>query len=304
VYIAILYGNLMKTPPIRISVRNQELLSNGFGTDYFQGYLNREKRLHCVDVVLLSFVLKGKGVHYLGNRSYPEQGPSLSVTHYGQVHDIVTDKNGMDIINIYLNLNRYPLPEMPAEFREVLHQVLPLHPNFYRTPGHMTRIEFPADSVAKTLVLLMHNELKTKRPGYRSMTKSYFGLFLVECCRRVLEKGLVIRGSGRPKVHEVMEPIRRFLDLHYTEHVSIESLAKRSGYSGSYLCRIFKEYTGKTVYEYILDKRIQTAMVQLQNTGIKISRIAMDSGFTDISFFNKIFKKELQMTPRDYRAQK
>ena len=281
-----------------------ELLKYGFGMDFFPKYINRNKQLHSVDVVLLSFILKGTGIHYLGNKAYPEKGPSLSITHYGQVHDIVTNRNGMDVINIYLSLDRYMLPEMPIEFRNILPQVLPIHPNFYRTPGHMTRIVFDPDSNIKTLALQLYQEFKQKKTGYLEMMKSYFRLFLAECCRQVLKKGLVIQGSGRSGSYAVMEPVRQYLDLHYADSISLEELVKHSGYSGPYLCKIFKEYTGKTIYGYVLDKRLQTAMTQLRYTDLQISRIAMDSGFSDFSFFNKLFKKKLHMTPRDYRARK
>ena len=257
-----------------------------------------------MDVVLLSFILRGTGTHYLGNKAYPKKGPSLSITHYGQVHDIVTDRNGIDVVNIYLNLDRYPLPEMPAELREVLPQILPLHPNFYRTPGHMTRIEFDSGSPVVALARLMVDEFRGRKPGREALTRDYFRLFLAECCRQVLKSGLVIRGTGRPRSYEIMEPVRQFVDLHYTDPLSMAALARRSGYSIPHLCKTFKEYTGKTVFGYILDKRLQQAMLQLKHTDKRISGIAYASGFSDLSFFNKLFKKTVGMTPGAYRGRK
>jgi AraC-like DNA-binding protein len=300
----IISGYLMAYTKISKINSRPELAKYGFGMDYYPGYVNRQKRLHSVDVVLLSFIIKGNGTHYLGNNAYPEKAPSLSITHYGQVHDIVTDKNGIDVMNIYLNLEKYTLPEMAVELRSILPQVLPLHPNFYETPGHMTRILFEPDSPIKPLGFLMYNEFKSGKPESFFLLKQYFGLFLAECCRQVLKQGLVIHGARRKGSYAVMEPIRQYLDIHYTETVSINDIAKRAGYGPTYLCRIFKEYTGKTVYGYILDKRIQTAMTQLRYTDLQISRIAMDCGFSDFSFFNKFFKKKLKMTPRAYRYQR
>ncbi|MFH0918796.1 MAG: AraC family transcriptional regulator [Fibrobacterota bacterium] len=278
------------------------LKEQGIALEYFPHYLNFNKNLHSTDVVLLSFIIRGKGTHYLGERAYPEQGPSLSITHFGQVHDIVTDKKGMEIMNLYLNLERFVLPAMPAGLQGILHQILPLHPNFYPSPDHMTRLEFKPDAAVTGLVMNMHREFMAQDKGWSELVRDYFRIFLAECCRQALKSGVTILGKGKPFAHLVMEPVRRYLDLNYTEHVSIESLARRSGYSGPYLCRLFKEYTGKTLYDYILDKRAQTAMMLLRSTDKSVSRVAMESGFSDISFFNKLFRRKVGMAPREYRS--
>jgi AraC-like DNA-binding protein len=277
------------------------LKENGFGIEHYPIYNNRFKNLHSVDVVLLSFILKGEGTHFLGDKSYPEKGPSLSVTHMGQVHDIITNNNGMEILNIYLNLENYALPDVPEPLRGVLHQILPLHPNFYQTPGHMTRIEFPAESRVTELGRLMYKECASNDKGSVETVRDYFKIFLTECCRQALKKGMSILGQAKPFSLEIMESIRRHVDLHYTEHIKIETLAKKAGYTAPYLCRIFKEYTGKSVYGYIIDKRILTALMLLKTTHSPVSTIAHESGFSDLSFFNKTFRKKIGISPKVYR---
>ncbi|MBL8024913.1 MAG: helix-turn-helix transcriptional regulator [Fibrobacteres bacterium] len=291
----------MKTPLISKLSEDKFLKEEGLALEYYPKYVNRKRNLHSVDVVLLSFIMKGTGVHYLGDKSYPEKGRSLSITHFGQVHDIVTDDDGMEIMNIYLNFERYRLPNIPEELQNVLHQILPLHPNFYLTPGHMTRIEFAAGTPVALIVKNMYHEFKTRKPGWRDLLNTYFRIFLSECCRESMQSGLTILGQGSSVSPHIMEPVRQFLDAHYAEHIPIETLAKKAGYSNTYLCRLFKEYTGKSVYDYLLDKRVQIAMNSLRLTQNKISYIAIESGFQDLSFFNKVFKRKLGLSPRDYR---
>lgn len=297
----ILLESIMNAPLSRKLPEIPNLREMGIALEYFPGYTHFSKHLHSVDVVLLSFIIRGKGTHFLGTRAYPEKGPSLSITHFGQVHDIVTDRKGMDIINLYLNLERFMLPDLPGGLQETLHQILPLHPNFYSSPDHMTRLEFPEDTPATGLIRAMFREYMEKGKGWQEALRGYFRLFMLECCRQALKDGITILGKGKPFSHEVMEPVRQHLDLHYTEPLSLDALAKKTGYSGPYLCRLFKEYTGKTLYDYILDRRVQNAMVSLRGTGKPVSTVALDSGFTDISFFNKLFKRKMGMTPREFR---
>lgn len=291
---------MAKTNHLKI-ISVPSLKTQGFALQYFPGYINRSKQLHSVNEVLLSFVIQGKGTHYLGNHAYPEKGPSLSITHYGQVHDIVTTETGMDVMNIYLDLKHHALPDLPPGYQEALHQILPPHPNFFATPDHMTRIEFDPDTPAVPLALMMHQESLSNHPDKSSMQRQYLVLFLMECCRSVKERGILIQGSGGIGLAKSMEPIRQFLDKHFTESLTLIDLVKYSGYSGPYLCRIFKEYTGKTIYGYLLDKRLQAAMTHLRQTDMKISALALDAGFSDLSFFNKLFKRRLGITPRQYR---
>lgn len=57
-----------------------------------------------------------------------------------------------------------------------------------------------------------------------------------------------------------------------------------------YLCRIFKEYTGKTVVDYINELRIDNACHEMTVKGMSVTRAAYDSGFNNLSYFCKVFK--------------
>ena len=63
----------------------------------------------------------------------------------------------------------------------------------------------------------------------------------------------------------------------------------------------FKKETGKTVSEYIRDKRIEHAKYLLNTTHLQIQTIALHCGIMDVQYFSKIFKKQLGKTPKEYR---
>lgn len=88
-----------------------------------------------------------------------------------------------------------------------------------------------------------------------------------------------------------------YLNEHYTEDISLEILEKQFFLSKSYLCRLFRNTTGLTIFDYIRKKRL--AMVQdLTNNGMSISDAAKTAGFHDYSSFYRAYNKEYGNSPR------
>lgn len=68
-----------------------------------------------------------------------------------------------------------------------------------------------------------------------------------------------------------------------------------------YACRIFKESEGITVMDYVTMVRLEEAKKMLSNTKYKIDEIATILGYKDASYFSKVFRKNLNMTPTQFR---
>ena len=64
---------------------------------------------------------------------------------------------------------------------------------------------------------------------------------------------------------------------------------------------MFKKETGVTVIQYIVQKRIELASNLLINSGMQIQEIALYLGYQDTSYFTHVFRKEMGMSPQDYR---
>lgn len=88
---------------------------------------------------------------------------------------------------------------------------------------------------------------------------------------------------------------------HLTQKFTVGDIAKNTGISSYYLCHIFKEETGKTITEYIRDKRIEAASELLLNSNHSIAYIATLFQFCDQSYFVSVFKKKMGQTPGAYR---
>lgn len=98
--------------------------------------------------------------------------------------------------------------------------------------------------------------------------------------------------------------VMEHLSEHYTEAVSLKTLAKTVGVDPCHLSRMFKERLGYGFLRYLHMLRIENAKNLLLNTSQKITEVQMNSGFADQKTFNRVFRELTGMTPGEYRRQK
>lgn len=85
------------------------------------------------------------------------------------------------------------------------------------------------------------------------------------------------------------------------DRISLPELSAKFGLSEGHLCRFFKSMTKMSIVEYINYYRISKSLILLKETEKDVGEIAGMTGFNNISYFNKIFKKYMHMTPSQYR---
>lgn len=286
------------TQTLSLKRRCPSLRTLGIAVEYFPGYVHQRVSPHSLDVVLISFILRGRGMHIIDDEEFIESGASLAITHYGQRHDVVTDARGMDILNVYLDLQNHPLPILPRDLQQVLPQLLPLHPRFQHRLNRMVRLQFDDPKPLAELLFSIQRELRAREIGCEEAVMLQWKLFLMLCCRHALKKGFV---RPRHPQHR-LEELRQHLDQTHAEPHTLDELARRTRFSRTSLCRAFKAYTGKRLFDYLIERRIQAAMIQLRGSDEKVLSIALNCGFNDLAYFNRKFKKIVGYTPSAYRT--
>ena len=98
-----------------------------------------------------------------------------------------------------------------------------------------------------------------------------------------------------------IEKVISFLNKRYTQRISLTEIASHTAMNPSSFCRYFKENTGKTLKEYIMDMRIGYACKLLAVDQLNISQISLECGFETITHFNKNFKRITGITPTEYK---
>ncbi len=102
--------------------------------------------------------------------------------------------------------------------------------------------------------------------------------------------------------HNYPSPIRKcvsFIDKNLHSKITLNELSQISGLSKDYLSQLFKKTTGTTITDYIMNKRLSSAM-QLLDRDVSISDTAYALGFCSESYFIACFKKKYNITPKEY----
>ncbi len=92
-----------------------------------------------------------------------------------------------------------------------------------------------------------------------------------------------------------------YLENNFSKPVSISEAASIINISPSAFCKFFKRATGKTFSDYLNDIRIGYACYQLIETDKQISTIARSAGFESVTYFNRVFTRKKNSTPREFR---
>ena len=91
------------------------------------------------------------------------------------------------------------------------------------------------------------------------------------------------------------------IDSDLSAPLTLSTLAAAQGLSEGYLATVFKRETGKTVSEYVREKRMKHAAHLLTTTRLQIQTVALHCGIMDVQYFSKLFKKYIGKTPKEYR---
>ena len=98
-----------------------------------------------------------------------------------------------------------------------------------------------------------------------------------------------------------LKMIYNYVVLNYANQISLKEISSLVGFSEPYFCKFIKRATNQTFLEFLNTYRCYVARLKLENTDIPITNIALESGFSSISYFSKVFKKIFGINPRAYR---
>lgn len=103
-------------------------------------------------------------------------------------------------------------------------------------------------------------------------------------------------------VGDPLHAAREYIIEHFAENCSLERIANEVNLSPNYLHTAFKEAFGETPYAYVTKKRIEKAKRLIAAGQASMLDIALETGFCSQSHFNKVFKSQTGMTPKEFRS--
>lgn len=157
----------------------------------------------------------------------------------------------------------------------------------------------------RRLLLEVEKEYSSGRDLTEPVIYSYLIHFFVNlgrtCNNREIAESYV-KSNRRGDILERLDAVFQYLDEHYMEEITLDSVADIAGFSKFHFTRLFKQCSGQNFSEYLCHKRIKAAELLLMHPDINVTEIALRSGFLSISSFNRTFRKIKNCTPSEYRS--
>ncbi len=151
--------------------------------------------------------------------------------------------------------------------------------------------------------LIQKLKANSKRDSFSGLeTALLAGQILIESARI----GDIDKNKNRLKLSEKLKPALLFIRNNYMDpqKMSEETIAANCGLSVSQFRKLFRQDVGIPLPQYINNTRMSSAVHLICNTDKKMLSIALESGFNDISYFNKLFRKSFGITPKEMRNRK
>lgn len=129
---------------------------------------------------------------------------------------------------------------------------------------------------------------------------------LTELLYELVKNGYIIKNEFSAKMDvdmEVLQPVLKYIADNYTTDIKISYLARLIARSETAFMALFKKVMGVTAMEYITHLRINASCEMLRYTDQKIINIAQNCGYYNLSNFNRIFRKKIGVTPKEFRGQ-
>lgn len=142
---------------------------------------------------------------------------------------------------------------------------------------------------------------ETPTPLVLRLQSHYLSDLLLTLLPRVGGEGHMRGGSNA--IPSVLDRPIAYLRAHLGEKLSLDELARASGMSVSSMEGKFRAITGASAYRYLIRLRMERAMQLLTETAYSVTEIATRCGYDNLFYFCNAFKKEIGMTPSQYREQ-
>lgn len=202
------------------------------------------------------------------------------------------------IINIFLKLTTFE-----KAFASMLMEADKLSSYFWRIlygkdEDSIILFESPPDSFVEKLILDLVEEKEHPQEGGNFLMISYVMAFVAYALARQNKYMISLTGMclRKDKFPEIIQYIRENYNT-----VTLSELGAYFGKSEAYLSRYIKKETGYTLVNLLKEYRIRQAGIMLRSTSFSVEEIMMEVGYTDISYFYKVFKEYFGMTPKRYR---
>jgi len=144
----------------------------------------------------------------------------------------------------------------------------------------------------------IETELAERKEGYRQAALAHLTVLLIDVARLANDVVSDLRRSGESLLAEVFTVI----DRHRSEPLSLRDVASELGMTPGHLTTVVRRRTGRTVQEWIIERRMTEARNLLSDTELPVAEIARRVGMSDPGYFSRLFRRTHGTSPREWRC--
>ncbi len=258
------------------------------------------ERAHSHDFLGLTYFERGGGSMRLDDREWKVEDGDAYVVAPGEVIQMGVDASSFRRAKGWTV--SFP-PEVldsrsPGDFLSWRAHPL-LFPFVGGAAGGAQRLKVPLDEQASwsERFSALDLELRGRQDGYREAVLSHLTLLLVELSRLATD----VVGDLRLKEEPLLAEVFGFIDEHYGERISLKDVARAVGLTPGHLTTVVRHKTGRTVLEWITERRMAEARKLLIQADLTVEEVGGRVGYGDTSYFARHFRRAHGTTPLGWR---
>ena len=229
----------------------------------------------------LFFIVGGKGQFLIDDRLHP------------------VNVNNLVIINPNVTHTEVSLNAQPLEYIVLGVEGITLA-NSETSSGQFSILDhYESAEVAGCLRNILR-EMEQKNTGYEDVCQAFMEILIIRLMR--ITALSVATEPHTISTNRQCAAVRRYIDLHFKEALTLEQLAEEGHMNKYYLSHAFKREYGVSPINYMISKRIEESKYLLVETDLSMSQIAQLLGFSSLSYFSQVFRRTQSVTPKDYRS--
>jgi AraC-like DNA-binding protein len=235
------------------------------------------------DLLEIIFIKEGNGSHLIGERQYKTLKGDILIYNEGVLHDEYGNpETNMSVF--CLGITNVKLPWLPKN-----HLVSKESSYVLRSGKDASEIE--------SLLEMMYSQISEEKVGAEEICSYLLSALLTHILQIPQENHILTKSEESL----LSNSIKAYIDEHYLEEISLNSLSETLHISPYYVAHVFKESTGFSPIQYIIRRRIGEAQSLLINTNESVTNIAGIVGYDNTSYFTTLFSKTVGMSPKKYR---
>lgn len=241
---------------------------------------------------------KGRHIHAFPVLAYLPASGSVHVVAAGETIDPAWVRGRADGIAVFFDpgaLDEGPRSPWPTWRSHPL-----LFPFLHGRTGGLLQLQLPRQRKAfwDRTIESLESELLDRREGFRQAALAHLTLLLIDLARLTDDLVGDLRRSGEPLIADVFAVIERRIG----EPLSLNDVARELGLTPGHLTTVVRRRTGRTVGEWIIERRMSEARALLGGTDLPIAEVAHRVGISDPGYFARLFRGVHGVSPRSWRA--